>query len=253
MLTIDLEQKLLKMREKETEESSFIVEHFKDVLEDAVEEDKEILSEAGFSFSHYEKAKENTERKFGKNLNTKRIFSESEIKKLCLNYNLRFVETQYYKGTIPPELPQKIKEAKENIGTNINHDNYFIVAPLNSLKLEKEPKDPLMFIKLTDEFYYLVHKWGEDLSITNRIAGILKNGTFEKIVHLVVFLSIFTFFILGTIGIVPYIVPLDEHWFTRFIGNILSSAVILLAIVGILHLICGYSEEYRKRWNTNYE
>jgi hypothetical protein len=241
------------MREKETEESSFIVEHFKDVLEDAVEEDKEILSEAGFSFSHYEKAKENTERKFGKNLDTKRIFSKSEIKKLCLNYNLRFVETQYYKGTIPPELPQKIKEAKENIGTDINHDDYFIVAPLNSLKLEKEPKDPLMFIKLTDEFYYLVHKWGNDLSITNRISGFIDSGYLMRYFLLFVPLLILIASILGTMGIIPYIISYEDILIKRIAGNVGFSLIGLLIVGYITYFIGSDPEIYHRRWNTHYE
>lgn len=42
---------------------------------------------------------------------------------------------------------------------------FHIAAPAESFQLQKRPIDPLLFCHLGDNQYYLVHKWGSDLSI----------------------------------------------------------------------------------------
>ena len=43
-------------------------------------------------------------------LETARIYHLEQIKKICIDYRLRFLDATYFKGEIPPEAVSKIKQ-----------------------------------------------------------------------------------------------------------------------------------------------
>lgn len=91
-----------------------------------------------------------------------RIFSISEIKNLCIKYRLRFLDSAHFKSPYPYEAILRIK----NFETKYNHQikNFKVIAPDNAFQLEELNKDPLLFAQLNDNSFYLIHKWGNDLS-----------------------------------------------------------------------------------------
>lgn len=96
-----------------------------------------------------------------KNLDPARIYSLGQIKELCTNYRLRFLSTRYFKGEIPHEAIAEIKSLQRSTGEEIT--DFKIIAPASLFNLEFKDKDPLLFIPLGNQRYYLVHKWGNDL------------------------------------------------------------------------------------------
>ncbi len=88
------------------------------------------------------------------------IYHISEIKKLCIDYRLRFLSTHYFKGEIPFEAISKIKALEKQHETAFY--NFKVIAPSKLFKLENAD-DPLLFIPLGNDYYYFVHKWGSDL------------------------------------------------------------------------------------------
>lgn len=103
----------------------------------------------------------------------KRVFHISQIEKICNKYMLKFLPISYYKGKIDADLPQKIVNFELIYGEFVTQTNSFIIAPKESFNLQKKPKDPLFFYKINDEYFYLIHKWGNDLNIFNRIKSLL--------------------------------------------------------------------------------
>lgn len=101
---------------------------------------------------------------------SKRVFHISQIKQVAVNYGLRFLPTSYYNGSLDKELPYKINNFKA--AYEIKHYDPYILAPRSSFKLQKRPKDPLLFHKINDDYYYFIHKWGDDLSLWNYISNI---------------------------------------------------------------------------------
>lgn len=95
------------------------------------------------------------------NLNPRLVFSRNEIKELCLNYRLRFLDSKQFKGEIPEEGIRKVKEVQRAVGEPLN--NFMIAAPSERFVLEDCDKDPLLFIQLSDRYFYLVHQWGKDM------------------------------------------------------------------------------------------
>lgn len=97
-----------------------------------------------------------------KSLDEERLFSIDEIRKICIKYRLRFLDSALFKGELPHEAVAKIKELEKVHGCVLQ--NFKIVAPSEMFRLEDCDKDPLLFVQLDNGIYYLVHHWGADLS-----------------------------------------------------------------------------------------
>lgn len=93
-------------------------------------------------------------------LDVNQIYYISDIKKTCIDYRLRFLPSYYFKSDIPYEAVSKIKELEKTHETAFY--NFKIMAPSKLFRLKKKD-DPLLFIPIGDDYYYLVHKWGNDL------------------------------------------------------------------------------------------
>lgn len=89
-----------------------------------------------------------------------KIYHINDIKKLCIDYRLRFLDSHYFKGEIPEEAISNIRHLEKIHAISLG--DFKIVAPAKLLKLENAD-DPLLFAPLANEYFYLIHKWGKDL------------------------------------------------------------------------------------------
>lgn len=94
-------------------------------------------------------------------LKPENIFHLSEIKSICITYRLRFLDSHLFKGKIPPEALLKAANLAREHKTNLQ--NFKILAPGKQFQLD-DANDPMLFIPLGGELYYLIHKWGADLN-----------------------------------------------------------------------------------------
>ena len=94
-------------------------------------------------------------------LETQRIFHLNQIRKVCIDYRLRFLDLKYFKGNIPKEGIDKITQLEKEHQTSL--EGFKIMAPSVLFRLKKTD-DPLLFVPLGNNYFYLVHKWGNDLS-----------------------------------------------------------------------------------------
>ncbi len=88
------------------------------------------------------------------------IYHINDIKKICIDFRLRFLDARYFKAPIPQKTQLKIKALEQLHHTKIT--NYKIVAPAKMLQLE-DPDDPVLFASLGNDYYYFIDKWGNDL------------------------------------------------------------------------------------------
>lgn len=93
-------------------------------------------------------------------LETNRIYHIDQIKQICIDYRLRFLDSRYFKGKIPKRATSKIR----NLETlhNIEIKGFKIMAPSKLFKLE-DKDDPLLFAPIGNDYFYLIAKWGNDL------------------------------------------------------------------------------------------
>jgi len=121
------------------------------------------------------------------------VFTLEQIRKLAEKYDMRFLQSKYYCGEIDLEVISKLKQFSKDAGVEINDANlkynFYILAPetcfhLNTVVKLKNPPDPAMFYKIDNDHYRLIHQWGADFNIFNRIKGLLwKNETTRLVLH----------------------------------------------------------------------
>ncbi len=93
-------------------------------------------------------------------LETEKIYHIDQIKDICIDYRLRFLDSSLFKGDIPQEAISKIKHLEAMHQTQLK--GFKIIAPSKLFKLE-DKDDPLLFAPIGNNYYYLIHKWGNDL------------------------------------------------------------------------------------------
>ena len=93
-------------------------------------------------------------------LNTSNIYHLKHIERLCTDHRLRFLDSHLFKGEIPAEAISKIRKIESDF--NVILSGYKIIAPAKLFKLKKKD-DPLLFVPLGNDYFYLIHQWGKDL------------------------------------------------------------------------------------------
>ena len=99
-------------------------------------------------------------------MDSNKIFHEQTIEKICVDYRLRFLDTNYFKGEYPDDLNRIVLNIENEHNTILK--NFKIIAPSKLFKL-RSPDDPLLFAPMGNGYYYLIHKWGTDLHPLRRI------------------------------------------------------------------------------------
>ena len=174
----NLETQLYRTRDKRTTPEELLRE-VASVLETNTRE-REVISEKLKTSSHEENF-------FNPDLlETAKIFHLEDIKKLCITYRLRFLDSRFFKGEMPEEAISMIRELEQKHSTSLS--GFKIVAPAKRLKLENAD-DPLLFAPIGNDYYYLVHKWGNDLHPFRRLM-MWPYKNFENLVFTVLLLSI---------------------------------------------------------------
>lgn len=174
-------------------------------------------------------------------LEASKIFHLGDIKKLCITYRLRFLDSHYFKGSFPEEAVSEIRKLENT--HNISLTNFKIVAPAKLLKLENAD-DPLLFAPMGNDYFYLVHKWGNDLHPLRKLL-MWPYRNFENLVFTVFVLSVF----------LTAITPLG--WFTKTGGmqeEILLFLFIFKMVAGIV-LYYGFAKGKNFNgaiWNSKY-
>ncbi len=99
-------------------------------------------------------------------LETEKIYHLEQIKKICIDYRLRFLDSKYFKGKLPKEAIYAVKTIEKKHQTELK--GFKIIAPSKLFKLENAD-DPLLFAPIGNDYFYLIHKWGNDLHPLRKI------------------------------------------------------------------------------------
>ena len=121
-------------------------------------------------------------------INSDRIFHISDIKKICIDYRLRFLDVNLFKGHVPDEAYKNLKVFYSN--HNEIKREIKMMAPSSLFQLENYD-DPLMFASLGNDYFYLIHKWGNDLSFFRKIMM----WPFKSLYNIIIFMCIISLFL----------------------------------------------------------
>lgn len=159
---VNLQNQLEKLRKQETSED-LILDEVQQVLQEEKERELEIMgrvtNETPDDIKH--NALEFDLLESGK------IFHLTQIKRICIAYRLRFLSTRYFKGELPAEAIFAIKELERNHKTTLR--GFKMIAPARYFRLENAD-DPMLFVPIGNNYFYLVHKWGRDIHPLRKLA-----------------------------------------------------------------------------------
>jgi len=233
--TINLLQELEKQRDKQFSQDN-ILNYFKSIYKEVDNERAETLQK----LNNPAKIESNI-FDFDK-LDTSAIFHISQIKKICVDYRLRFLDTTNFKNNYPEEAITKIQELEKKHNTSLQ--GFKIIAPMEVFKLKKAD-DPLLFAPMGNGFYYLIHKWGNDLHPLRKakywsIKNVENLGVALAVISVICTAISYPFFFSGpaTFG---YLLMLFMFYFK--------------GVVGLVFIFCGSSgknfSEYS--WQSQYD
>lgn len=156
MRGVNLERELVAIKNKRlAQHPDEVLEAFQNLLQQIDAEDADIEQQIRNSFGA---AAQDLDLQ---NLDAAKIYDLNDIKNLCIKFRLRFLDGGLFKGEIPYEAIAKVKSIQKTHHTAIS--NFKIVAPADLFNLAEKDKDPLLFVPLANNKFYLVHKWGNDL------------------------------------------------------------------------------------------
>lgn len=102
-------------------------------------------------------------------LDPTRVFGRGTIRDLCVRYRLRFLDAGSFKGQLPPQAIHAVRQLERKAAAPLT--SFMIMAPAERFRLCDSEVDPLLFIPVGEGRYYLVHKWGKDLSRARALRG----------------------------------------------------------------------------------
>jgi len=192
---INLKKELDQSKEQQLERSvneRDSVQEVKLLLAGEDQEDKRILRNLGSNSTvmQLENFKgdniqwENLEKEYGQ------VFTIDQIKQLAVDYRLRFLNSNHFVGDMDREVTAKIKEFSKATGVKLDDStlryNFYILSVPSSFSLTtvratrfeewKERRrlaalDPVLFYKIDDTHYRLIHQWGKEFTTWRRILG----------------------------------------------------------------------------------
>ncbi len=174
-------------------------------------------------------------------LETDRIYHVDQIREICVDYRLRFLDTKYFKNDIPFEALNKIKNMEKE--HDITMRGFKIVAPSKMFKLE-DADDPLLFAPIGNGYFYLIHKWGNDLNPFRKLwAWSFKS--FENLIFTTILVSL----------LAAYLVP--NGLFSKDLTGVQFVLIFFFTFKSIASMVLYYSFAAGKNfnkviWNSKY-
>ncbi len=167
-------------------------------------------------------------------LETQKIYHLDQIKKICIDYRLRFLDTRYFKGKLPASAITAIKELEDKHQTDLK--GFKIIAPSKLFKLENAD-DPLLFAPMGNDYYYLIHKWGNDLHpLRKGMMWFFKS--FENLVFLTFLVSL----------LLTFMVP--NGLFSKYSDTSTFIMIFLFMFKSVAALVLFYGFALGKNFNT---
>lgn len=174
-------------------------------------------------------------------LESKRIYHISTIKNICINYRLRFLDAKYFKGDIPAEAISQIKEIEKQHNTALK--GFKIMAPSKLFKLA-DKDDPLLFAPIGNGYYYLIHKWGNDLHPLRKILV----WPFKNIINLALVTMVVSF-------LITFLVPSGLFSKTDTSAEFIMIFLFNFKMIGAIVIYYGFARGKNFNpaiWNSKY-
>lgn len=223
--TVDLESELNDLREKLAPQ---VLDEVHEILANDVQKERDIEKRL---------VSPSEEQRFNpKDFNQEHIYTLDQIRSICIKYRLRFLDSKVFAGEIPKEAILKIKALEKE--QNKTLEGFKIIAPKKLFKLEERDSDPLLFLQLTENKFYFIHKWGGELNRFRSLAMAPMRS----------FMSMF-WFLLGVAFLFSLAIPTSNSYLTAFL--FIHSFIAICGIASML--IFMFRENFSDaEWNSKF-
>lgn len=218
--SVDIKEELFKVRDKDITNknlSKLIEEIFDDLADKRSIIHKNLLEEGETKINCFNINK----------LDLNAVFHINQIRKICIDYRLRFLGTSLFKGEYPPEAISKIRALELKHNTSIK--GFKIVAPYHLFKIKKAD-DPMLFAPMGNDYYHFIHKWGNDMHPLRKtkywpVKSVLNLGITITMLSILITILSYNFNFVGKQGIISYLIVIFLFTFKSVIGVILFYGV----------------------------
>lgn len=152
MKRVDIENELARFKTKTRSKEDDLLNEANRILNTDLFSEKKILNNLKQYANSFEVVDED-------DVDSKLIFNAGEIKKIALDYRLKFIDSQYFKPEIPYEAILKIKHINLNYRKELK--GFKILAPLEAFKEDGLKHPSILFAPTNLGNYYIIHKWGD--------------------------------------------------------------------------------------------
>lgn len=192
----DIKEELIRQRNKRRKGDDFIIDEVNRILAESSLREQQIMSNLSLYNQTFELLDE-------EGLDPELIFKEAEIRKQCIGFRLKFLDSQYYRTEIPYEAILKIKYLNEVQKKNLRH--FKILGPAQGFRQATARAPFLLFAQTVYGHYYLVHSWGSKLRWYQKISAFpLRN--FETLLLTVLLVALCT-----TLALPTALITLDHE------------------------------------------
>lgn len=185
---ININHQLKKLKKISRTKEDDLFEEAKRILAQDIFSEKKILNNLKQYNSSFELIDE-------EDVQSEFVFNISEIKKIALDYQLKFIDSQFFRSDIPYEAILKIKHLNTTFHKDIK--GFKILAPLSAFKDKKVTKGSILFAPTNYGNYYIIHSWGSSFKWYRKITSLpLKN--FENLFKTVLLYTLIVTLIIPT-------------------------------------------------------
>ena len=175
-----------------------------------------------------------------KALDSKRIFSISEIRKVSIDYHLRFLDSKNYVAEIPYNVHLKCSAFELRTGTKVD---FKILTEANNFKAMYPNSQHLIFADLGNNEFYFIMKWGNPFSTLRKITSYpFKNA--ESVI-----VSVFTLALIITI-VTPSSLILTHGKAAEYFSMV-RAAFYFYCVIFLAAVFTYYIVALRKNLNTS--
>lgn len=195
MKGVDINSELIKLKDKTRSKEDDLIHEANRILAQDLFSEKKILD----NLKHYNNSFDLIDEE---DMPSHLIFNVFEIKKIALDYRLKFIESKYFQAEFPYEAILKIKDINTTYKKDIK--GFKILAPIAAFKENKLIKSSILFAPTNYGNYCVIHTWGEPLKWHRKIAS-LPLKSFDNL-----FKTVFLYTLIVTLLIPTPLITLDS-------------------------------------------
>lgn len=150
---INITDELFKTRVERRSQEDALLDEVKTILSSDLLKENKILSHLKFYNKSFELLDESE-------IDPSFVFSQDEIKNICIKYRLRFLDSQLYKDEFPYEAILKIKDLNTEFKKDLK--GFKILAQSEAFSKKEKDLPCLLFAPTINGNFYLIHHWGNE-------------------------------------------------------------------------------------------